>query len=124
MDITPTIPAGKILIQSYGAGRFRAGQAHYAGSVIVFPDRVMPWGVAAPDDLSIEALAPVLDDPNPVELLLVGLGVEPRPLPKAIRAAVRDRGIAIDGMATTAACRTYNILVGEHRSVAAALIAV
>ena len=45
------------------------------------------------------------------------------PLAPALRKALRARGIAGEPMATGAAARTYNILLGEKRRVAAALIA-
>jgi uncharacterized protein len=37
---------------------------------------------------------------------------------------LRARGILLESMASGAACRTYNVLMGEERFVAAALIAV
>ena len=40
----------------------------------------------------------------------------------ALRAALKDAGVSVDAMETGAACRTYNMLAGEGRSVAVALI--
>jgi uncharacterized protein len=45
-------------------------------------------------------------------------------LPAALRTALKAAGISSDPMDTGAACRTYNVLAGEGRAVAAALIAV
>jgi uncharacterized protein len=45
-------------------------------------------------------------------------------LPAAVRAALKQAGIAADPMSTGAAVRTYNVLLAEERAVAAALIAV
>ncbi|MCB9957837.1 MAG: Mth938-like domain-containing protein [Rhodospirillaceae bacterium] len=122
IDITPQRPAGLHAIDSYQPGWFRiAGQVH-EGSVIVFPDRVVAWPVTAFADVTADTLADVMATAG-VELLLIGTGAEPQPIPKALRAAIKDAGIGIDAMATPAACRTYNILLSEHRAVAAALIA-
>jgi len=43
-------------------------------------------------------------------------------VPTALRAALRAAGIILEAMDTGAACRTYNVLVGEERRVAAALL--
>jgi uncharacterized protein len=40
-----------------------------------------------------------------------------------LRAALRAAGIRVDSMGTGAAISTYNILLGERRRVAAALLA-
>ena len=40
----------------------------------------------------------------------------------ALRAAMKAGGIALEAMDTGAACRTYNVLLGEDRRVAAALL--
>jgi uncharacterized protein len=45
-----------------------------------------------------------------------------RPVPAALRQALKDAGIGVDAMDTGAACRTYNVLMGEDRRVAAALL--
>ena len=55
---------------------------------------------------------------------LVGTGLEIVPLPAPLRAWLKDLGIGLDVMQTGAAARTYNILAGENRKVAAALIVV
>ena len=59
-----------------------------------------------------------------VELLLLGLGPQIRRVPDAIRAAMKAHGVVVEGLDTGAAARTYNVLLGESRRVAAALIAV
>ena len=54
---------------------------------------------------------------------LVGTGDALKPLSQPVRDALRAAGIRAEPMATGAAARTYNILVGERRRVAAALLA-
>lgn len=60
----------------------------------------------------------------PVKVLLVGCGRRMTLLAPDLRKALRDAGLVVDVMDTGAACRTYNVLLGEKRPVAAALIAV
>lgn len=82
------------------------------------------WPVDAADQITLDSLAPVHDIPDPIDLLLVGCGPEFSLEPAGLRAAIKDAGIGLEWMDTGAACRTYNVLVGEDRRVVAALIAV
>lgn len=96
----------------------------YQGSIIVHPGGVIPWPVTAFDEITLETLAPVLALAGTVDVCLVGCGARLLPLPLALRTALKAAGIPSDPMDTGAACRTYNVLAGEGRAVAAALIAV
>jgi uncharacterized protein len=124
MEITPLIPEGRQVIESYGDGRFRVSGVAIEGSLLVLPTATYPWAAAGLSDLTLEALTPVLAADPPVEILLVGCGKRLLPLPAAFKASLRERGIGADPMDTGAACRTYNVLMAEGRRVAAALLAV
>jgi uncharacterized protein len=93
----------------------------YRGVVLVFPDRVLASSLSSLAALRAEDLAPVVETVPRVELLLVGCGPTMVPLGRDLRAAIRARGVAVDTMATPAACRTYNVLMAEDRRVAALL---
>ncbi len=124
MDITPQIPVGRTIIQGYGAGGFTIEGKRVTGSMLVFPDRLVAWPVAASDQVTPESLSAVTAAVPAVEILLIGSGAQMLLAPAALRAALRDAGIALDVMDTGAAFRTYNVLLAEERRVAAALIAV
>jgi uncharacterized protein len=124
VDITPAVPDGRSMIDSYGPGRFAVRGVKYEGSILVFTDRVVPWSVDDPTGVSLESLAPARAAEPPVEVLLIGTGAKMSPLPSALRAEIRAAGLAMDFMDTGAACRTFNILMTEGRRAAAALIAV
>ncbi len=124
MDITPQIPVGRTIIQGYGAGGFTIDGKRLTGSMLVFPDRLVAWPVAAFDQVTPESLADITAAAPVVEILLIGSGAQTLRAPAALRKALRDAGIALDVMDTGAACRTYNVLLAEERRVAAALIAV
>jgi uncharacterized protein len=111
-------------IQKYGSGGFRVANASYQGSIIVHPAGVIPWTVTAAGEITLETLAPVLALAGTVDVCLIGCGQRLAPLPLALRKALKDAGVPADPMDTGAACRTYNVLAGEGRAVAAALIAV
>ena len=123
VDVSPIIPVGRQVIETYGDGRFRISGAVYRSSVIVHPDRTTEWPVATWSDVSEAELIGQLDT-DAVDVLLVGCGERAAPLPRPLRAALRENGIVAEPMGTGAACRTFNVLMAEGRQVAAALLAV
>ena len=73
--------------------------------------------------MTAEHFAEILAD-NDVELVLLGCGVKMALPPKALKQALKDKGIALEPMDTGAACRTYNVLLADGRRLAAALLPV
>jgi uncharacterized protein len=122
MDITPLVPAGRQLIQSYGAGRFRVSGTVYGGPILVLPDRTLAWGVGDASELSFASLAPIVEAGVMTEVILFGAGRRGTFVPPGLRAELKAVGIVLEAMDTGAACRTFNVLSGEDRRVAAALI--
>jgi uncharacterized protein len=121
MDLTPILPAGRQVIERYGASGFRVTGVVYRGSILVFPDCTLPWTAADASAVTWENLTPVVEHGG-VQILLLGLGRAMGAPPIALRTALRAAGITLEPMDTGAACRTYNVLVGEGRHVGAALI--
>jgi uncharacterized protein len=121
MDLTPVVPAGRQVIERYGPSGFRVTGVIYPGPILIFPDRTVSWDAGTASDVTWERLGPVLEHGG-VRILLLGLGRVTSPISGPLRTAMRGAGIAVEPMDTGAACRTYNVLVAENRSVAAALI--
>ena len=109
---------GQRPVDGYGPGGFRVGGDWHEGSLLLLPSGVEP--MCGP--MSVDALRPVMDAEDPVDVLLVGMGPDIAPLPCPVRAALEQAGIGVEVMSTPAACRTYNVLLVEARRVAAALI--
>ncbi|HEX2582351.1 MAG TPA: MTH938/NDUFAF3 family protein [Dongiaceae bacterium] len=126
MDVTPLIPAGRMIIEAYGNGGFRVSGQRHEGNLLVFPGRTLPWKVLTFVHLSGEDFASVLTAgrAGEVELLLLGTGATLAPVASPIKAVLREAGIVVEPMDTGAACRTYNVLLAEERKIAAALIAI
>lgn len=120
LDITPRVPLGRQIVEAYGEGGFRIAGEAYTGSVIVFLERTVAW----PGTLSLEGLAPVVEAAQRPAILVVGCGPDFTLPPEALRQDLRALGVVLEWMDTAAACRTYNVLAIEERSVAAALVAV
>ena len=122
MDITPLVPEGRQIIESYGDDGFRISGERYPGPVIVWPEGVVPWEVSGIASAAIETLDAVFSAEPPIEILLIGSGAAFEMAPAPLRAALGTRGLSVESMDTGAACRTYNVLMAEDRRVAAALI--
>ena len=114
-------PAGRNTFTGYGEGYVEVNRKRHATSLVVSADRlIIDWparsieGLTADHFAAVMALAP--------EILLLGTGSRfafPAP---ALLAPLRQAGIGVEVMDTPAACRTYNILLGEGRNVVAALV--
>lgn len=82
------------------------------------------WDVTDSAGISRQSLAPVIDCPEPIDVLLIGQGEDIAPFPKDLRQFFREKGIIIEAIATGSAVRTYNVLLNEQRAVAGAFVAV
>ncbi|WP_430512367.1 Mth938-like domain-containing protein [Pannonibacter phragmitetus] len=124
MEIRKAHFPGRAPVDSYGGGGFRfAGMSHH-GSILCLPSGIHGWDVTDMPDLTPEAFARVLEQAADIEVLLVGTGVELKPLGSELRGLFREAGIKAEPMSTGAAVRTLNVLLSEDRAAAAALIAV
>lgn len=124
MDVTPLIPEGRQLIESYGDGAFRITGERHVGAVIVFPEATYAWNLSDIPGLSLDDFSLVTEREPVPEILLLGTGARTEFVLPSLRAAVREKGPVVDIMDTGAACRTYNVLLAEGRRVAAALLPV
>lgn len=115
---------GRAPIEAYGNGGFRFADMSHRGSILCLPSGVHGWEPADPAALTESDFEKVLAQTDAIDLLLVGMGTDLRPLPRDLRARLREAGIATEPMSTGAALRTYNVLLAEDRPVAAALLAV
>jgi uncharacterized protein len=108
----------------YGNGGFRFADMSHRGSLLSLPSGMYSWAPADIGRLNEADFGDLLLETDPIDLLLVGTGLEIRPIPEALKMLLRERQIQSDAMRTGDAIRTYNILLGERRRVAAALFVV
>ena len=120
MKLHQAVAAGVNTFTGYGDDYVSVNGERRTASVIVMPERILDWPVAAFDQLRAEDFS-VLETLG-VEIVLLGTGRRQRfPHPR-LTAALAKAGIGVEVMDLQAACRTYNILVAEERKVAAALL--
>ena len=111
-------------IEAYGKGGFAFADMSHRGSLLCLPDAIWAWPVTKPAEIDQYSLARLFRAANAVDTLIVGTGLDPWVPPKGLREALRAVRVVLDPMQTGPAIRTYNIMMGERRRVAAALIAV
>ena len=112
---------GQNAIARHGPEGVAVNGVEYTESVIVpWSGPVEPWradGFEALTAAHFERLAAL--EP---ELVIFGSGARIRFAPPALLRALIDARIGFETMDTAAACRTYNVLLAEGRSVVAALL--
>jgi uncharacterized protein len=91
---------------------------------LCLPDAIWAWPVAKPDEIDRASLERVFAAANGIDTLILGTGTTVWLPPSELREALRAVKVVLDAMQTGPAVRTYNIMIGERRRVAAALIAV
>jgi uncharacterized protein len=111
-------------IDAYGAGGFRFADMSHRGSLLCLPDAIWAWPVTRPQDVDRASLLRVFEAASGIDSLIIGTGNDVWLMPNDLREALRRHHVGVDTMQTGAAIRTYNIMIGERRRVAAALIAV
>lgn len=116
-----TTAQGKQLITGYGAGWVEVNTQRFNKSLIILPDRLITdWQLPDFEQLTEQHFQQMAD--LAPEVVLLGTGEKIRfPSPR-LYAMLTNANIGLECMDTAAACRTYNILMAEGRSVAAALI--
>lgn len=115
---------GRAPIEAYGNGGFRFADMSHRGSILCLPSGIHGWEATAFEGLGEGDYAALMAEADAFDILLIGTGKALIPLPAELRKRFRDAGVAVETMATGAAVRTYNVLLAESRTVAAALIAV
>jgi uncharacterized protein len=111
-------------IEAYGNGGFAFAEMSHRGSLLCLPDAIWAWPVTRPDEINEVTLQRVIANAADIDTLIVGTGNEVWIPPSWLRERLRKVSVVIDAMQTGPAIRTYNIMTGERRRVAAALIAV
>jgi len=120
-DISPRLAAGSLLFTAYDNDFLRVNQYRYTSSLYIHHGQLTePWGPERLRDVSIEHLAP-LTEPAP-EVLILGTGRLTIFPGTDILNYMADLHIGLECMDSRAAARTYNILVGEGRTVSVAML--
>jgi uncharacterized protein len=109
------------LFKGYGPGYVQLNEERYEHNLVVLPDRIVPnWAENGFSGLTPEDFSRLLE--YRPEIVVFGSGSRLRfPHPR-LTAALSSAGVGLEVMDTPAACRTFNILIGEDRRALAAIL--
>ena len=112
---------GLNIIKAYTENSVTINEDTFTSSIIVQAHYLEPaWAPQNIDELDGESIRELakLD----TEIILLGTGAKQRFPDRRLFIPLYDKSIGIEVMDTPAACRTYNILLEEGRTVTAALL--
>ena len=108
-------------IKSYAPGKIMVDQTLFTHSVIVQPTiDVIAWRPTLFDDITLEDIEML--SKIDADIYLIGVGEQFKILHPKILAPLYNNKKGVDVMTTSAACRTYNILMSEDRRVVVAVV--
>lgn len=109
-----------LTIRSVSDAELRIGDHIYTDTIALTGDTVFAdWPVKLVGDLTDSDFSRLLDAAP--EIIVLGTGATNIFPPRELVFAMARRGIGLEAMDTRAAARTFNVLVGEDRKVAAVL---
>jgi uncharacterized protein len=111
-------PFPPIAIRQVQPGAIKVGADEFTADILITADgEIRQQDLPDIGELDEQHLLPLLD--GKPELIVVGTGWTAGFAPRELVFAMARRGIGLETMDTPAACRTFNILVGEGRRPAA-----
>ncbi|MFL6846293.1 MAG: Mth938-like domain-containing protein [Allosphingosinicella sp.] len=109
------------VVRGFAEGGFAVEDRVYR-ALLLTPLAAEEWAAPSVQDLTEAHLQPLLSlDPAP-EFLLLGTGPRLQHPPRRLREALDGRGVGLEVMDSRAAARTWGLLRGEERWIAAALM--
>lgn len=109
-----------LTIRGVGADGIRINEQIYNEAIALTPQQIIPtWPPVPLSELSCDDFGPVLEFAP--ELVIVGAGARSEFPPRELTFAFARLGVGFEVMDTAAAARTFNVLAGEGRLVAAVL---
>jgi len=109
------------IVRGFAGGGFAVGERVYR-TLLLTPLAAAEWSPPPLAELGVAHLGPLLALDPPPEFLLLGTGPRLAHPPRALREALESRGIGLEIMDSRAAARTWGLLRGEERWIAAALM--
>jgi len=108
-------------VTGYHAGVVEINAQPFDYSLTVLPEvPPRPWNVTRFEDLTAAHFEQIAQDKP--DVVILGTGERQRFVHPRLVASLSDLRIGVESMDSQAACRTYNILMGEGRKVTLALI--
>jgi uncharacterized protein len=109
------------VVKGFSGGGFVVDEGVYL-ALLLTPTSASQWAAPALSELALADLEPLLALSPAPEFLLLGTGPRLVHPPRPLREALEARGIGLEVMDSRAAARTWGLLRGEERWIAAALM--
>ncbi len=116
-----TPPAPGPLVQGFAGRGFRIDGVTYEGALLT-PEAAAAWAPPVLPALAEADIAPLLALRPAPEFILLGTGPTLSFPPRAFIASLEEQGIGVEAMDSRTAARTWGLLRGEGRWIAAALM--
>ena len=107
--------AGFLTVEAYVGSGYRVDGRDWPGVLVT------PFAAFEFKELTLAAFAPLAGLEPAVDVVLIGTGATMSRPPAELLDGLRRHGWAPEFMTSRAAARTFNVVVGEGRQVAAAL---
>jgi len=108
-------------VTGYDASGVEINAQHFDYSLTVLPEIApRPWNVTRFEDLTAAHFDEIAQDKP--DVVILGTGERQRFVHPRLVASLSAMHIGVESMDSQAACRTYNVLMGEGRKVTLALI--
>ena len=121
MDLSFEHPGEYLFVRRVGADTVTVVDRDFHKSILLTPEQVIEdWTVTDASRLTLDDVEKIVAL-NP-EVVLLGTGERQVFPPAEVMAAFLRRGIGVEAMTNGSAARTYSLLAGEGRRVAAAFI--
>lgn len=108
-------------VQAYSSTQIQINSVLYESSLIVSSTKIISDVAIRDIELINEGYMSLVLSLKP-ELIIIGHKNTGKFPPMKLMAELSQKGIGIECMELGAACRTYNVLIGEHRLVVAGFV--
>jgi uncharacterized protein len=108
-------------IQAYDNNKLFINNKEYAHSLLISKTNLITdWPVQSAKEITNDIMQQLIAYQH--TLILIGTGETQQMLSPELSSLALSQGIGLEVMSTPAACRTYNILLADHREALAAFI--
>lgn len=108
-------------IQSYSDSQITLNNTDYCESLIISRKALIsPWPIHSVQELSEESLKPIIE--LQPEVIIIGHKQTGVQVPMMMVQYLAKQRIGIECMSIGAACRTFNVLLGEQRAVVLGIV--
>ncbi len=113
-------PRTAVAVRSIGSNGIRIGDETFTSGLVITTERIVgTWPATPVAELTEEHVVGILEDAP--EVLILGTGSTHEFAPRDLVFALARRSVGFEVMDSAAAARTFNVLAGEGRHVAAIL---